>query len=163
MKLTQHFELDEFTRSATATANGIDNSLNPTKAGDRNVIENLQHLCQTVLEPLREFVNAPVVVSSGYRCSELNKMVGGVRNSQHLTGEAADIQPLFPAAPVPASFAGGSSLPQGEALKQWFLFIQQHCSFDQLILETKGNRRWIHVSCCRDEKRNRQTCLTKKL
>ena len=62
MKLTKHFELDEFTRSATAKANGISNSLNPTKAGDRNVIENLQHLCQTVLEPLREFVNAPVVV-----------------------------------------------------------------------------------------------------
>ena len=147
MKLTQHFELNEFTRSATATAHGIDNSLNPTKAGDRNVIENLQHLCQTVLEPLREFVNAPVVVSSGYRCSELNKMVGGVWNSQHLTGEAADIVPSH----------------ESSDLRQWFLFIQQHCRFDQLILETKGNRRWIHVSCCRDESRNRQTCLTKKV
>ena len=62
MKLTQHFELNEFTRSATAKANGISNSLNPNKADDRIVIENLQHLCQTVLEPLREFVSAPMVV-----------------------------------------------------------------------------------------------------
>ena len=145
MKLTKHFELNEFTRSATATAHGIDNSLNPTKAGDRNVIENLQHLCQTVLEPLREFVNAPVVVSSGYRCSELNKMVGGVWNSQHLTGEAADIVP---------------SLQSGEALKQWFLFIQQNCKFDQLILETKGNRRWIHVSCRRNNQKNQMSART---
>ena len=154
--------MNEFTRSATAIANGIDNSLDITKADDRKVAENLQYLCQTVLEPLREHFGMPVVVSSGYRCKELNRLVGGVRNSQHLTGEAADIQPLFPAAPVSAGFAGGSSLPQGEALKQWFLFIQQHCRFDQLILETQGSRQWIHVSICRDDSRNRQTCMTLK-
>ena len=146
MKLTKHFALNEFTRSATATAHGIDNNLDLAKADDRMVAENLQYLCQTVLEPLREHFGMPVVVSSGYRCKELNKMVGGVRNSQHLTGEAADIVPSH----------------ESSDLRQWFLFIQQHCRFDQLILETKGNRRWIHVSCCRDEKRNRQTCLRPK-
>ncbi len=158
--------MDEFTRSATAKANGVDNTLDMTKTDDRNVIENLQHLCQTVLEPLREFVNAPVVVSSGYRCKELNSLVGGVRNSQHLTGEAADIQAsptedkgLRTKVESPATF---DLRPESCDLRQWFLFIQQHCRFDQLILETKGNRRWIHVSCCRDESRNRQTCLTKK-
>ena len=154
--------MNKFTRSATANAYGIDNSLDLAKADDRMVAENLQYLCQTVLEPLREHFGMPVVVSSGYRCKELNSVVGGVWNSQHLTGEAADIQPLFPAAPVPASFAGGSSLPQGEALKQWLLFIQQHCRFDQLILETQGSRQWIHVSTCRDDSRNRQACLTLK-
>ncbi len=145
MKLTEHFSLDEFTRSATAIANGVDNTLDTTKAEDRIVVENLEHLCQTVLEPLREQMGTPVVISSGYRCRELNSLVGGARNSQHLTGEAADI--------VPQS---------GEALKRWFLFIQQHCRFDQLILESQGNRRWIHVSCCRDESKNRQSCMTKK-
>ena len=139
-QLTQHFALNEFTRSATAIANGIDNTLDLAKADDRKVAENLQYLCLTVLEPLREHFGMPVVVSSGYRCKELNKLVGGVRDSQHLTGEATDIQPLFPAAPVPASFAGGSSLPQGEALKQWLHFIQDNCRFDQLILETQGSR-----------------------
>ena len=102
-QLTQHFDLNEFTRSATAIANGIDNTLDLAKADDRKVAENLQYLCQTVLEPLREHFGMPVVVSSGYRCKELNRVVGGVWNSQHLTGEAADIQPLFPAAPVPTT------------------------------------------------------------
>ena len=153
MKLTQHFSLDEFTRSATAIANGVDNTLDTTKAEDRIVVENLQHLCQTVLEPLREFTGTPVIISSGYRCRELNSLVGGARNSQHLTGEAADIQPPCPSVPPRVN----------EALKQWFLFIQQNCRFDQLILESQGNKRWIHVSCCRDESKNRQSCMTKKV
>ncbi|MCQ2329408.1 MAG: hypothetical protein MJZ93_02480 [Paludibacteraceae bacterium] len=46
MKLTEHYALDEFTRSATAIANGIDNTLNPAKADDRIVVENLEHLCR---------------------------------------------------------------------------------------------------------------------
>ena len=158
-QLTQHFALNEFTRSATAIANGIDNSLDLAKADDRKVAENLQYLCQTVLEPLREHFGMPVVISSGYRCKELNRVVGGVRNSQHLTGEAADIQPL---APVSAGFACSSSLPLSETLKQWFHFIQDNCRFDQLILETQGGRQWIHVSTCRNDSRNRQACLTLK-
>ena len=151
MKLTKHFSLDEFTRSATVQANGVDNTLDMTKADDRIVVENLEHLCQTVLEPLREQMGTPVIISSGYRCRELNRLVGGARNSQHLVGEAADI-----ASPRPS--------PEGKGeLKRWFLFIQQHCRFDQLILETRGDRRWIHVSCCRDDSQNRQTCFTKKV
>ena len=150
-QLTQHFTLNEFTRSATAIANGIDNTLDLAKADDRKVAENLQYLCQTVLEPLREHFGMPVVVSSGYRCKELNRVVGGVRNSQHLTGEAADIQPLQ-----------GAETQHAASLREWLHFIQDNCRFDQLILETQGSRQWIHVSTCRDDSRNRQACLTLK-
>jgi len=146
-QITEHFNLGEFTRSATATANNIDNSLNPDKARDRKVIENLQNLCIQVLEPLREFMDAPVVISSGYRCSELNKLVGGVWNSQHLTGEAADI--VISDEPI-----------RDKRLCEAFLFIQNNCWFDQLILETKGNKRWIHVSCLRNCKGNRMDAKT---
>ena len=145
-QLTQHFALNEFTRSATANAYGIDNNLDLAKADDRMVAENLQYLCQTVLEPLREHFNEPVIISSGYRCNELNRLVGGVRNSQHLTGEAADIVPSH----------------ESSDLRQWLHFIQDNCRFDQLILETQGGRQWIHVSTCRDDSRNRQACLTLK-
>lgn len=83
--LSQHFRLSEFTRSATASARGIDNT------PSASAIDNLRHLCQEVLEPLRRHLDRPVVISSGYRCKKLNQLVGGVRTSQHMTGEAADI------------------------------------------------------------------------
>ena len=83
--LSQHFRLSEFTRSATASARGIDNT------PSASAIDNLRRLCQEVLEPLRRHLDRPVVISSGYRCKKLNQLVGGVRTSQHMTGEAADI------------------------------------------------------------------------
>jgi len=137
MKLTEHFTLEEFEYSATAIANGIDNRCPSTH------IPNLQNLCKEVLEPLRQHVGIPVIISSGYRCPELNRMVGGVANSQHMMGEAADIV-----------------VDECASLKECFLFIQNNCRFDQLIIETKGNLRWIHVSLCRDDSRNRQHALS---
>ena len=82
--LTAHFCLEEFTQSATAAKHGICNEP-PIDA-----ISNLQNLCQQVLEPLREHYGRAIHISSGYRCKELNRRVGGVANSQHLKGEAAD-------------------------------------------------------------------------
>ena len=85
MKLTKHFTLEEFTRSSTAKARGIDNTV-PEK-----LIPALRNLCVTVLEPLREQAKEPVEISSGYRCPELNRVVGGKNTSQHMKGEACDI------------------------------------------------------------------------
>lgn len=86
MKLTAHFQLEEFTRSATAIRCGIDNTPNEEQ------IANLKALCEEVLEPLRQHIGKPVVISSGYRCPKLNAAVGGVSNSQHMKGEAADLR-----------------------------------------------------------------------
>ena len=83
--LTPHFRLSEFSRSATVDSLGIDNSV------PKELIPSLKNLCEHVLEPLREHFGIPVVISSGYRCPALNRTVGGVSNSQHLKGEAADI------------------------------------------------------------------------
>ena len=71
MKLTQHFRLAEFTRSATADSLGIDNSPDPKS------IKNIKQLCEQVLEPLRLHVGVPITVNSGYRCAALNRAVGG--------------------------------------------------------------------------------------
>jgi len=161
MQLTEHFKLAEFTRSATAEANGIKNDLD--REDDRNVIENLKNLCVQVLEPLRRFADAPVIISSGYRCKELNRAVGGAAGSQHLTGEAADIVPAGQRdrSRDPAGQAGRGTCPS-DPIKEWFLFIQSNCSFDDLILESQGAKRWIHVSCRRDAARNRQRSRTMK-
>lgn len=85
MKLSKNFTLKELTRSDTARARGIDNTPTPL------VVDNLQTLCVNLLQPLRDELNKPVHIASGYRCERLNDAVGGVRNSQHATGQAADI------------------------------------------------------------------------
>lgn len=124
--LSPHFKLSEFTKSQTATARKIDN--NPSLA----VVEKLQQLCINVLEPLRNAFNTPITIGSGYRCPQLNSAVGGVKNSQHMTGEACDIH-----------------LPDRVTGKKWFLWIKETLVFDQLIMERESKestRYWIHVS-----------------
>ena len=80
-KLTPHFTLNELTVTKTGLANI------PT-AGD---IDNLRKLCRDVLEPIREKIGYPIIVTSGYRSAVVNRAVGGVGTSQHLKGESADI------------------------------------------------------------------------
>ena len=81
----KHFTLKEFVKSDTARRLGIDNTPSP------QVEERLRQLVDYVLDPLREAYGKPIYVNSGYRCPALNRAVGGVAHSQHLTGEAADI------------------------------------------------------------------------
>ena len=83
----KHFKIEEFTYSITAQHLGIDNT--PSK----EAVTNLELLVSRVLDPLREAWGSPIIVTSGYRCPELNARVGGARTSYHLRGMAADIRP----------------------------------------------------------------------
>jgi zinc D-Ala-D-Ala carboxypeptidase len=122
--LTEHFSLWEMTRSGTAIRKGIDNI--PT-AEDK---ERLRKLCQNVLEPLRRRFGM-IRVTSGYRSEQLNKAVGGVACSQHLRGEAADI-----------------NIPNMEMGRRMFDYIVKNCRYDQLLFEhsSLNNVQWLHVS-----------------
>ena len=80
------FELDELLRSETAINHGIENL--PTWSD----IENLHELAMNVLDPIRIKWGQPLVVTSGYRSTELNAKVGGVPSSAHVIGCAADIR-----------------------------------------------------------------------
>ena len=84
----QYFTLLEFTRSHTASLRAMDNT------PPRDVELNLEWLCSQALDPLREALGCPVIVTSGYRCPDLNTAVGGSPTSYHLLGLAADIYPL---------------------------------------------------------------------
>lgn len=84
MHLSTHFELAEFVRSDLATRLGIENAASPT------VIDRLEVLCTLLLEPIRKALG-PVQITSGYRCTKLNKALGSTSTSQHIKGEAADI------------------------------------------------------------------------
>lgn len=79
LRLTKHFCLSEFTRSATAIRYGINNQPSEQQ------VQRLQALCQQVLEPLRRRFGV-IRITSGYRSPELNVRVGGVPNSQHTLG-----------------------------------------------------------------------------
>ena len=151
MQLTEHFTLEEFTTSSTAKARVIDNSVS-----SQRVAENLRNLCEQVLEPLRSYANQPITISSGYRCKALNKVVGGARNSQHMTGEAVDIHiPLYD-----FKDSTGSRLTDIQLARDWMQWLTDNTDFDQLILETVNRRIfWLHVSCKRDRSLNRHQVI----
>lgn len=123
MKLTEHFTLSEFVRSETATSKHIDNTPTP------DVVDNLRALCLNVIEPARVAFGAPIYITSGYRCTALNKAVGGKPTSQHLRGEAADLQ-----------------VRGMENLRKLYNIIKSPGVFDQLLFESNGATKWIHVS-----------------
>lgn len=87
----KHFTIKELCRSATAERLGIDNT------PPRSAVTALHELVDHVLDPLREAWGGPIHVNSGYRCPELNRLVGGTTYSQHQRGEAADITVGTPA------------------------------------------------------------------
>lgn len=134
-RLTENFWLDEFERSDTAARHGLSNSV-PL---DSAIHHNLIHLCKLVLQPLRQVVG-PVTVISGYRSPEVNRLVGGSKNSQHTRGLAADIV-----------VAGHAPLK----LSQWIDDL--HLPYDQLIHEFG---QWAHVSISHPAVRRRGQALT---
>lgn len=87
MQLTRSFKMSEFESSVTAKSKGIDNTVK-----DVLVSLSLENLCIKLLQPLRDAVNYPITISSGYRTKTLNTLVGGSSTSQHMKGEASDIK-----------------------------------------------------------------------
>lgn len=126
MTLSPNFKLAEFTRSATALKYGIDNT--PGYAE----IANMAYLVAHVLQPAREAFGKPIVISSGYRCPALNSRVGGVSDSRHLLGMAADI--------VCTSEAD---------YRRLFSILKANAWVDLLLFEHKGKSRWLHVQVAR--------------
>lgn len=118
----KYFTVNELCKSDTARAKGIDNTPNAIQ------ISNMEELIKNVLDPLREAYGKPINVNSGFRCPALNKAVGGVSNSEHSTGCAADID-----------------VHSRQGNKELFDLIQKlNLPFRQLIDES--NLSWVHVS-----------------
>lgn len=120
----KYFTINELTKSATASRRGIDNTPSST------IKANLTELVDKILDPLREAWDSPIIVTSGYRCQQLNKAVGGAKSSQHVYGQAADIRTV-------------SDKPSDNK-KLFDLILKLNLPYDQLIDEYGYN--WIHVS-----------------
>ena len=134
--ITEHFSYNEMTRSAWAETRRVDNT------PDSLQLAALEHLCRSVLEPLRRQFG-PIHINSGFRCERVNEGVHGVGNSKHLSGEAADIR-----------------IPDLQTGRAYYRFLQQLPDIDQLLFEhRRDGAQWIHVSSCLDPAQNRHQCF----
>ena len=163
IQLSPHFELREFIASRTAKEHGIDNTP-PNEA-----VENLRALCVHTLEPLREALGLPIIITSGYRNKTLNQLlVFHSTKSQHMNGEAADF--YVAQGPVQGRKAASSRFKvqssseaeassskfnvQGESRRELLIkafrtiILDERITFDQLIIYPT----FIHVSYVRSGK-----------
>ena len=139
MKLSKNLSLRECTKSITAQRLGIDNE------PEKEVIENLKSIANKVFQPVRDYFGCPIYVSSGYRSPRLNRAVNGSKNSQHVSGQALDLD-----ADVFGKIRNADI----------FRYIKDNLEFDQLIWEfgDEDNPDWVHVSYKSNDE-NRGRCL----
>jgi hypothetical protein len=136
--VTEHFTLEEFTRSDKAKLLGIVNTPAPA------IVANLRRLARFNELVRLELGGAAMTISSGYRCPALNRAVGGAGNSAHLDGLACDfVAPAF-----------GTPLAICQALEKSYL------QFDQLIIERVGGAVWVHLGIAAEGKTPRRQLLT---
>ena len=124
--LSTNFDWKEFEKSDVAKAHHISNAIT-----DWDVRDNIKALVDNVLQPLRDAWGQPLFIKSGYRCKELNELVGGVETSQHRMGQAADV---------------GCSDPYALAK----LLLKMKLPFDQIVLYPT----FLHISY-KDDGENR--------
>ena len=124
--LSPHFSLGEMTKTSYHTVDG--------NIPSRVAIENLINLCENWLEELRFRANQPIVINSGYRSTEVNRMCGGATNSNHLTGCAVDIR----------------CKDKKQAIRYGCILLDiadgKKMDFDELILEKRGTTIWVHFA-----------------
>lgn len=131
----KYFTLRELMHSTVALQNDIVNLPPHNEAGE--IYFNLTVLVDNLLDRIRERFAVPMIITSGYRCERLNKLVGGVDNSQHMKGEAVDFW-----------FPGFSHKEMIEA----FFEIAEEFDYDQLIFYKKKGI--IHISYSRNNNRH---------
>lgn len=130
IKLSRNFSLNEM----LITSTGIENI--PTE----KEIKNMKLLAENVLQPLRDYMGIPIIVTSGYRSKAVNDAVGGSRTSGHMLGTASDIT------------AGHKTLN-----KKIYKFIRDNCEYRQLINEYDYT--WIHVEYRENDNKKQQLTI----
>lgn len=133
-KLSVNFDWKEFTKSDVAKAHHINNEI-----VDWEVRDNIKALVDNVLQPLRDAWGGPLFINSGFRCKELNELVGGVETSQHRRGMAADVECSDP-----------------YALAK--MLLENKLPFDQIVLYPT----FLHISHRNDGKNRGQIVYNKR-
>lgn len=131
MQLSKNFPLDDMLESPLARRYNVKEQFTPPQ----EIINNLKELCEKVLQPIRDKVKAPIIITSGYRCPRVNKLAKGSETSQHMKGEGVDIY---------CTKISNKNL-YNIIVK---MMKENNLPVDQLIWEygTKDNPAWVHVS-----------------
>jgi zinc D-Ala-D-Ala carboxypeptidase len=137
MNLTLHVSVAEFERSDAAIKHGISNKMNEFEK------ERAIELCKNVFEPIRRYVGKPIKINSGFRSAALNKRIGGSKTSQHVLGEAMDLD------------------LHDRELFEWIL---DNVEADQYIFEggTEEKADWFHISYRKGRNRKQALRMIKK-
>lgn len=122
-----NFKFSELIYSEKAIKNNINNM------PDIDSLDNMLDLIVYCLQPIRDYIKKPMIITSGFRNIEVNKLVNGVKNSQHTKGQAVDFH------------INGLSIP-----KTIELIIKSGVEFDQLINE---HNNWVHISFVKGKNR----------
>ena len=136
--ISKHVSYKEGVYSITATRLGINNTPNDEQ------LDNMELVAKEVFEPLREWVGGPIKINSFFRGLPLNTAIGGSKKSQHMKGQAMDIDDNY-----------------GHATNaEMYHWIKENLDFDQMIWEfgNDDEPNWIHVSYVSAEE-NRNRCL----
>ena len=136
--ISKHVSDKEGVYSATALRRGLNNTPNAEQ------LKCMGEIAEKLFEPLREWVGGPIKINSFFRSFKLNGAIGGARSSQHMKGQAIDIDDTF-----------------GHATNaKMYYWIKENLDFDQIIWEfgNDKNPNWVHISYVSPEK-NRNRCL----
>jgi hypothetical protein len=127
MRLSKNLTLKEVVKSNTATRKGIDNT------PDQWAINNIKAVAENIFQPIRDHFGVPIGVSSGFRGKDLNKAIGGSKYSQHMIGEALDLD---------ADMYG--KVTNAEI----FNYVKNNLDWDQMIWEFGDDEEpnWVHIS-----------------
>ena len=134
IQLSEHFALSELLVSQTAVRLGHPLELPPI------VIANLRRLCVLALEPIRVALGRPIVVSSGWRPDWLNELIGGAKDSAHLTGRAADINAIGMTPRALARSIQRLELPVDKVILEFDSWVHVQVSLDAL---TEPRRQYL--------------------
>jgi hypothetical protein len=137
MNLSAHVTLAEFERSDAAIRFGIENKMNEFE------IERAKELCENVFEPIRAHLNKPIKINSGFRSAVVNKRIGGAKTSQHVLGEAVDLD------------------LHERGVFEWII---DNIDFDQAIYEGGNDvaADWFHISYRKGRNRKQALRMVKK-
>jgi zinc D-Ala-D-Ala carboxypeptidase len=136
--ISRHVSHKEGVRSNTAARKGIENTPSEEQ------LTKMKLVSEKVFEPLRKWVGGPIKINSFFRCYKLNKAIGGSKTSQHMSGQAMDIDDTF----------------GHKTNAEMFNYIKDNLDFDQMIWEfgDDDNPDWVHISYVSPDE-NRRRCL----
>jgi hypothetical protein len=141
--ISKHISYHEGTYSQTGVRRDLDNT------PDDKQLKRMEEVAENLFEPLREWVGGPIKINSFFRGEPVNTAIGGSRKSQHMKGQAIDIDDTF----------------GHKTNAEMYHYVKDNLDFDQLIWEfgTDKNPNWLHISWVSHRPNRKKLTIAKKV